>query len=870
MKFFFTIIAAISCGALFAQTGYELSPLSSNIVLQKQASSDAKAETARLAKAGINVNYLQTRGDGICPPARSGFIYLFSGDTAKFDISSDTGVVASSIKVLTPTSRNGSLVQDGILMTVFSYISNNNIADTATEIIDFSYTHHGSVSVFDSVSQQVILKDSLYNVFVEKYVQIGRRGGHTYIYNTFPRDTFTSEICIIDSALHASTCSQFFPNNTQIGGVRFTNSKCFVYNTFLRAEKDSLSYQVCNNFGTCDTITYVFSVRGDTLALPFFDDFSYAGPYPDKRLWVDKKVFVNNTMAYQPPSIGVATFDALNENGKLYSSVVGSAVSSADTLTSTYLDLGGLKLTDSVILSFYLQPKGLNYAPGVADSMILEFRNPNGGWDYARSFLNNDTLRVDDVRPFKYYASTLNDPYLYKGFQFRFRNFAKLYGNFDIWHLDYVRLDKNRRSVSDFQDMALSAPSTYLLKDYTAIPWRHLKSILSTEVAPSVRYTISNLFSTPDNNIDSRVSFTELTTGTQLATPTALANGINFAPGLTTLTVGVPAPDIVNTLKGAAFANADSLIFQTQYVIQPNKEIANSANYAGVLRNDTARTITNCTNYFAYDDGTAEIQYSGLGVGTETALQFTATVPDTLRAVQFMFPHVNGDAGGNFNLRIRQDSLTNNAAQTIYTGFNIKPLYLSDLTDSIQGFTTIDLVDNTGKPKGIPIHPGKFYITFQNIGDIRIPIGVDRNNLNADVGHLFLNTSGAGVWDTLAKPSDTIIRPFGAIMIRPVFSKLAPRDSKTLGSNDVAPASSAFAIYPNPATDRLFIELKDPATHYEDYELALFNSLGQLLRQGPLNGSPVSLLDYPAGMYFLKIRNLRDNRVFNGKILISE
>src|SRR5690349_317883 len=38
------------------------------------------------------------------------------------------------------------------------------------------------------------------------------------------------------------------------------------------------------------------------------DDFSYAGPYPDSSIWLDKYVFVNRNYAYSPPTIGVATF----------------------------------------------------------------------------------------------------------------------------------------------------------------------------------------------------------------------------------------------------------------------------------------------------------------------------------------------------------------------------------------------------------------------------------------------------------------------------------------------------------------------------------------------------------------------------------
>ena len=46
--------------------------------------------------------------------------------------------------------------------------------------------------------------------------------------------------------------------------------------------------------------------------LPFFDDFAYEGPFPSAENWTNNQVFVNNTLANQPISIGVATFDGLD------------------------------------------------------------------------------------------------------------------------------------------------------------------------------------------------------------------------------------------------------------------------------------------------------------------------------------------------------------------------------------------------------------------------------------------------------------------------------------------------------------------------------------------------------------------------------
>ncbi|MDD3743511.1 MAG: hypothetical protein PHX54_07825 [Lentimicrobiaceae bacterium] len=48
------------------------------------------------------------------------------------------------------------------------------------------------------------------------------------------------------------------------------------------------------------------------LTLPFFDDFSGREGYPNPLLWDGEDVFVNDEYAVYPPTVGVATFDAIN------------------------------------------------------------------------------------------------------------------------------------------------------------------------------------------------------------------------------------------------------------------------------------------------------------------------------------------------------------------------------------------------------------------------------------------------------------------------------------------------------------------------------------------------------------------------------
>ena len=51
------------------------------------------------------------------------------------------------------------------------------------------------------------------------------------------------------------------------------------------------------------------------ISLPFIDDFSYDFPQVNPDLWQQSSVFVNRNYPINPPTIGVATFDGMNEKG---------------------------------------------------------------------------------------------------------------------------------------------------------------------------------------------------------------------------------------------------------------------------------------------------------------------------------------------------------------------------------------------------------------------------------------------------------------------------------------------------------------------------------------------------------------------------
>jgi Secretion system C-terminal sorting domain len=582
------------------------------------------------------------------------------------------------------------------------------------------------------------------------------------------------------------------------------------------------------------------------LTLPFMDDFSYSGPYPDRNLWADDKVFINNTMAHQPPSVGVATFDALNRNGKPYG--VAGDVGSADTLTSNPIDLSGLSAASNVLLTFYLQPKGLCYPPNFGDSMVVEFKQNNNIWKQVAGYDGLESSRLDTFPPFVYKNIVLTNPlFFHAGFQFRFRNHGRLNGTYEIWHLDYVQLRENPRTPEYFEDVAFTQVPASMLKNHTALPYKHLKTNL-LEIRDSLEIGLNSHFPSAIPITDSRVGIREITTNTVLFAPYAFITG-NFNPNIS-VNIGQPIVPIANmrATVGQSFPTQDSLVFETEYVL------TNQSQATGAARNnDMVRRRTVCGNEFAYDDGTAEMQFSATGSNMQTAIRFRAQVADTLRAVRFAFPHINGDAVQNlFNIKIWKDSLN---TTPIYTKLNLKVLYPDKFRDTLQAFTTYQLTDSAGRAIAVPIPAGHFFIGWQNVGDVKIPIGLDRNNLKSTYNvWQFLN----GVWVAMDKP-------LGAVMIRPVVGKYAPHGSQTLKSEDVL-LSEVMRILPNPATNYLKFEfLNDNAS---DFKIECFNMAGQCLKTQVLQNNLFELDGFSAGIYFLKITDLKRNLIFKHKFAV--
>ncbi|MDR0367731.1 MAG: T9SS type A sorting domain-containing protein [Bacteroidales bacterium] len=134
-------------------------------------------------------------------------------------------------------------------------------------------------------------------------------------------------------------------------------------------------------------------IEYEPISIPFIDDFSNYIGYPSAERWLGKQAFINQSFAVNPPTIGCATLDALDEKGRMYAHA-SSSVFGADTLLSRPIRLDSIFLpyprallpADSVKLCFFYQPgggegqywEGLGVSPDVQDSLVLELGYQTG------------------------------------------------------------------------------------------------------------------------------------------------------------------------------------------------------------------------------------------------------------------------------------------------------------------------------------------------------------------------------------------------------------------------------------------------------------------------------------------------------------
>ncbi len=559
----------------------------------------------------------------------------------------------------------------------------------------------------------------------------------------------------------------------------------------------------------------------DTLSLPFIDDFAYDSLYPSQNLWLDRDVYINNNFAVNPPSIGVATFDLLNQSGLIYDTSNTNQFP-ADFLTSKFIDLSNYAPSDSIYLSFFYQPQGTSYSsPQNADSLVLQFRTSDKDW------LSIWSVTGSTLKDFKQIMIPVIDTsYLKNSFQFRFFNYASIGGsqnqedaiNDDYWNLDYIVLD-TARSINDTShiDISFTHFNSSLFLGYYSVPWKHYN--LNKMPMDSIDFRFRNL----DKEDRAANFYTYQLYVNNTLTDNIKVGSINISAFSTAARINTL--DEISNQTGFNSNIPSNLNDSTEFkVVKFYKEFITNSD-SSYLYNDTSKYSQYFYNYYAYDDGSAESGLAILQSGEKYAFKIAPLQSDTLRGLSMFFNRYKdyGTADPSVFSLCVWDNNNGKPGDIIYQEDNISPKYKNGINSfSTYKFKEAVYVEDT------------IFVGFINDTQKGYSIGYDFNNDNNN--QVYYTTSNT--WYHLSK---------GTPMIRALMG-----DNFVDISVPESPSKESIKVYPNPTNNTLRIQLKEQT----QYQLRIYNNIGRLLiNKTIINSQNINLKEYGSGVYLILIQN---------------
>jgi hypothetical protein len=732
-------------------------------------------------------------------------------------------VINAQDEVLSPIGNNAALRKYEV-QTKASLAFNNIVITTDTLSLpfiddfstptlparDFSNFQFTDSSLYASGSCVI---DGDFTLFIDSFSTV-----QTYVYFY---DTLTD---LVDSIVTASLQFEFY-----------NGPNCFpIPSTTASYYPQVYSYSF-------DSVT---GARLDSILLPVDTSFQYAEIYfallGSDTKWVDNYAFQNTTFPINPPTIGVATLDGLNEFGRPYNNTVVNPVGYADIVTSKPIDLSAYHNDSAVFISFFIQATGIGDVPNIQDSLVLEFKN-----EYENLWVKVWGINIEDVvsNDFKQYYVALRDTnliagprYFYPNFQFRFRNIASLSGNNDHWHIDYIRLDRNRALVEQdtvIRDVAFLYDFPNSLSKYSMLPWSQFQAgadSFAAEIEIPIR----------DNGQINGVSagsfpISVLVTDSLDSDTIFQLSGLNFNP---TAEIKIQPFSPISDFVKPNF-DGDSICMNSGMGMYPTARNL-------IFSNDTIFSQICFDKVMAYDDGSAERAYGLSGSPNEIkkfAYKFEVSHPDTLAAIQIHFSNIDEDVSNlvfSFyawdSLEIDQPLSYENVIGTIE---NKKPTYINIQNGFVTfAFDTPILVTNT------------FYIGWAQTDTRNLQIGFDKNSTKGRV-NMFTYTGSTWRASTISEQ--------GSPMLRAVLDANFVFEAPT-GITNISSVST-ISVYPNPSSGVFTLMLpKD----MREFQTRVFDLSGKLIHQSN-NQLSIDLSEYNTGMYLLQTQ--MNGQIFRAKLI---
>ena len=564
-------------------------------------------------------------------------------------------------------------------------------------------------------------------------------------------------------------------------------------------------------------------ILNEPLTLPFWDDFSKPGI--DTVKWISEGATQSFTVANSAPTLGSILLDGVDEIGRPYSNVQFEQ-GFADRITSNPIDLSAIIPSESntVFLSFFWQAGGKGELPDPNDEIILQFLDPEGFWinvwemagglTAEQFFFTQEIIRVEPE-------------FQHNAFQFRFQIRGRNSGPFDSWILDYVYLNKNR-SASDlnFQDRALTGLNTRPFEKYTAIPL-----VVLQKNSSGIWKNTQNEF----KNLSTNFRAMEYTIEIREASGQSIVKTINSNTPFNPVPVGqerrlfssnpfaeVPIPENEADYEILTYlVTGDDVL-----IVQENGQ---NIRYPEIdfRINDTVRTSIPIRDFLAYDDGS--VDYSA-GINQRSgmlATRYEVDGPFFLKGISINFT--------NFTQVGRVIDLT------VWKDLERDPVYVKEVfipeKNNLNEFAYFELDQNISVDS-------TFYIGFSQFTNDFIYVGLDKTQDNGQ--EIFFNVVGAWVQNTTVE---------GSLMMRPHLTLTAPVEESD------SEGSIPFKVYPNPVTERLYVE-----GEFESFEI--FDPMGRNLRlpfEDYEKGKIINFTGQQKGIYLLKtldgIKNQKSIRI---------
>lgn len=600
-----------------------------------------------------------------------------------------------------------------------------------------------------------------------------------------------------------------------------------------------------SNFYQKNPISFKSQKLNEAMFLPFIDNFNQESYRPDSNLWLGDNVFVNKKFQLLPPDLGVATFDAMNGEGRIHINASQFAFP-ADTLTSQPIRLDSimdptlrpLLVSDSIYFSFYYQPQGKANAPEELDKLNLEFYSPTLNqwfniWDSEGMKLDSFLLHNDSQFMQQVFIPVLDSArYFHSGFQFRFHNYASLasssqpdwQSNCDQWNIDLVRLDRDRTITdSSYRKIVFVNEPPVMIKRYQSMPYRQYRNDPTNSME-------DNLYSVYIRNLDKEnyvgvYSYKIFNQSTQ----DSLYDGGSLVV-YPNSTDGYVKDPIWHTPQVISYFSIYPDVQKTYNVMH----VVNDIGLTGI--GDTAYRQQIFSNYYAYDDGTPEAGYGMSDNNSKAVVQFQLNTKDTLTRVQMYFNPTLTSANENYFYLLVYKNIE--PEELIY-----KKRFKVEFTDGYYKYHTFDLDTNL-------VLANEFYVGFEQITDENLNIGYDYSNDSKE--YMFYNIGLSWMPSIYS----------GSLMLRPEFGV-----NELTGMETIKPVQESFSFYPNPMRGS-YLNLEYSSADYSRARIEIYNINGQLICKQRFD-KEIDVSYLIKGIYLIRLVDQSNAQIQTKKLIIQ-